>query len=169
MASGNGGVRPSGTVTFLFTDVEGATRLWVTDPDAYGLAFYDGAEVRTLAHLELGDVDAAIQHLRIHAARGQTGRYSGEGNDSVLLLAALAHAEGDLATARTLLLQSWFCRTDATIIFSHELARRLEIADEHERRQHRAVTFGSRSPEGINGQHLAMTALRAELARRGWD
>jgi len=34
MASGNGGVRPSGTVTFLFTDVEGSTRLWATDPDA---------------------------------------------------------------------------------------------------------------------------------------
>ena len=26
--------RPSGTVTFLFTDVEGSTRLWARDPDA---------------------------------------------------------------------------------------------------------------------------------------
>src|ERR1700722_12170894 len=26
--------RPSGTVTFLFTDIEGSTRLWEADPDA---------------------------------------------------------------------------------------------------------------------------------------
>lgn len=141
----------------------------IAELDAYGLAFYDGAEVRTLAYLELGDIDTATHHLRIHVARGRTGRYSGEANDSVLLLATLAHAEGDLALARKLLLQSWFCRTDATIIFSHELARRLEVTDEHERCQRRAVTFGSRSPEGINGMHLAMTTLRAELTHRGWD
>ena len=28
------GVLPSGTVTFLFTDVEGSTRLWAADKDA---------------------------------------------------------------------------------------------------------------------------------------
>ena len=141
----------------------------VAELDGYGLAFYDGAEVRTLAHLELGDVETAMHHLRIHLARGRTGRYSGEANDSVLLLAALARAEGNISVARELLLNSWFCRTDATIIYSHELARRLEVTEEHERCQRRAVTFGSRSPEGINGRHLAMTALRAELTRRGWD
>lgn len=27
-------MRPSGTVTFLFTDVEGSTRLWAADADA---------------------------------------------------------------------------------------------------------------------------------------
>ena len=31
---GSGGVRPSGTVTFLFTDVEGSTKRWEADPDA---------------------------------------------------------------------------------------------------------------------------------------
>jgi len=31
---GSGGVRPSGTVTFLFTDIEGSTKRWETDPDA---------------------------------------------------------------------------------------------------------------------------------------
>lgn len=30
----SGGVRPSGTVTFLFTDIEGSTRRWEADPDA---------------------------------------------------------------------------------------------------------------------------------------
>lgn len=110
-----------------------------------------------------------MHYLRIQLARGRTGRFPGEANDSVLLLAALAYAEGDIPVARELLLDSWFCRTDATIIFSHELARRLDATDEHQRCQRCAVTFGSRSAEGINGMHLAMTALRAELTRRGWD
>lgn len=30
----DGGAAPSGTITFLFTDVEGSTRLWAADPDA---------------------------------------------------------------------------------------------------------------------------------------
>jgi predicted ATPase/class 3 adenylate cyclase len=141
----------------------------VAELDAYGITLFDGADVRTLAHLELGDIDAAMHFLRIQVARGRTGLFPGEANDSVLLLAALAYAEGDIPVARELLLDSWFCCTDATIIFSHELARRLDATDEHQRCQRRAVTFGSRSAEGINGMHLAMTALRAELTRRGWD
>ena len=31
---GSGGMRPSGTVTFLFTDIEGSTRRWESAPDA---------------------------------------------------------------------------------------------------------------------------------------
>ena len=36
--------RPSGTVTFLFTDIEGSTRRWESDPDAMRLALaaHDG-------------------------------------------------------------------------------------------------------------------------------
>ena len=34
MGSGADGVRPSGTVTFLFTDIEGSTRRWEDDADA---------------------------------------------------------------------------------------------------------------------------------------
>src|SRR5438552_17172538 len=35
---------PSGTVTFLFTDIEGSTRRWENEPDAMGvaLAAHDG-------------------------------------------------------------------------------------------------------------------------------
>ena len=35
--------KPSGTVTFLFTDIEGSTRLWATEPDGMrvGLARHD--------------------------------------------------------------------------------------------------------------------------------
>ena len=125
--------------------------------------------MRALAHLELGNIEEGVRWLRPQLADGRTGRFPGLANDSVMLLARLAHAEGDVPRARELLLQSWFCRSDATIIFGHELARRLEIAEEYERCQRRSVTFGVRSPEGINGMHLAMAALRAELTRRGWD
>ena len=43
MESGNDSVRPSGTVTFLFTDVEGSTRLWASDRIAMSasLALHD--------------------------------------------------------------------------------------------------------------------------------
>jgi hypothetical protein len=34
MSSTDKGPLPSGTVTFLFTDVEGSTRLWAADKDA---------------------------------------------------------------------------------------------------------------------------------------
>ena len=32
-------MRPSGTITFLFTDIEGSTQLWETYPDEMGIAF----------------------------------------------------------------------------------------------------------------------------------
>ncbi len=43
MGSGADGVRPSGTVTFLFTDIEGSTRRWEDDADAMrtALAVHD--------------------------------------------------------------------------------------------------------------------------------
>ena len=34
------GDRPSGTVTFLFTDVEGSTRLWAADKDAMSASLF---------------------------------------------------------------------------------------------------------------------------------
>jgi len=38
MGSGAGGVLPSGTVTFLFTDIEGSTKLWEQSADVMGVA-----------------------------------------------------------------------------------------------------------------------------------
>ena len=35
---GRGGELPSGTVTFLFTDLEGSTRLWEEQPEAMEVA-----------------------------------------------------------------------------------------------------------------------------------
>ena len=38
VGSGGGVVSPSRTLTFLFTDVEGLTRLWAADADAMAAA-----------------------------------------------------------------------------------------------------------------------------------
>ena len=45
MGSGTDGVRPSGTVTFLFTDIEGSTRRWEADADAMRAALEAHDEV----------------------------------------------------------------------------------------------------------------------------
>ncbi len=39
------GVSPSGVVTFLFTDIEGSTRRWETDPEVMRAALADHDEV----------------------------------------------------------------------------------------------------------------------------
>ena len=42
---GSGGVRPSGTVTFLFTDIEGSTARWEADEDAMRSALAEHDDV----------------------------------------------------------------------------------------------------------------------------
>src|SRR5580693_4886742 len=73
------GERPSGTVTFLFTDIEGSTRLWEADPA--------GMRVALAAHDEL--VRAAV------AAHG--GYVFSTGGDG--LAAAFARAAGAVGAA----------------------------------------------------------------------
>ena len=49
---------PSGTVTFLFTDIEGSTRLWEQDPEAMqaALARQLARDGHDAAHLSLHDL-----------------------------------------------------------------------------------------------------------------
>jgi len=42
-------VRPSGTVTFLFTDIEGSTRLWEVSPNAMRTAVERHDEILSLS------------------------------------------------------------------------------------------------------------------------
>lgn len=42
--------------------------------DAYDLPFMDGTDVRALAHLALGDIGPATEHIRQHAKRAATSR-----------------------------------------------------------------------------------------------
>ena len=55
---------PSGTVTFLFTDIEGSTRLWETDADAMRVA--------------LADHDAVL-HEAIESRGGWLFKHTGDG------------------------------------------------------------------------------------------
>ena len=55
---------PSGVVTFLFTDIEGSTRLWESDPDAMRVA--------------LADHDAVLQSV-IEAHEGRLFKHTGDG------------------------------------------------------------------------------------------
>ena len=70
---------PSGTVTFLFTDIEGSTRLWEQHPDAMHLAL---ARHHTLVTAE------------IERHQGVVVKSQGEG-DSVFAVFARGGVNGD--------------------------------------------------------------------------
>ncbi len=86
------GVRPSGTVTFLFTDIEGSTRLWQDHPESMrdALARHD-----------------TILKDAIHAADGVVVKALGDG-----VLAAFARPVDAISAAigaqRALGEESWF-------------------------------------------------------------
>ena len=139
------------------------TIAWLSDLD---LPFYDGVEAATLAHLALDDIDAARGLIARHARRASTDRLSREACDSVLLLAALARAEGDDASARRLLDGTGVPRQPATLAYSRRLAKLLGVEDPRTRFSNQ---IDPTHPDGVLGAKLAMKTLRAELARRGWD
>lgn len=62
----DGGARPTGTVAFLFTDVEGSTEAWQAEPDAMGAAvvrlaeILDGAAAAGRRAVEQGAGDSAV-------------------------------------------------------------------------------------------------------------
>src|SRR5260370_773285 len=56
---------PSGTVTFLFSDIEGSTRLWEEHPDAMREALPEGVELVDLGEHRLRDVAAPIHVFQV--------------------------------------------------------------------------------------------------------
>ncbi len=125
--------------------------------------YYDGSEIRAIAHLRLGDIDAAIDHIHPHAVRAATGRLPHESDESVALLAGLARAEGDDELARELLMCVGLGRQPSTGSYAISLARELGIADEVA--AHRVqMAYEVAGPASVS-----RVALRAELDRRGWS
>jgi hypothetical protein len=62
------------------------------EEDAYQ---YEVDGIQALAHFALDDLDTARTLIRAHASEALGGRLSQQVNYTVLLLAALAHREGD--------------------------------------------------------------------------
>ena len=84
----------------------------------------------------------------------------------MLLLAALAHAEDDDDTARSLLVTLGLGLSCGTVAFARELAVRLGISDEY--RAHEHDTMNPLTTLGHLGSTNAAATLRKELTRRGW-
>ena len=140
----------------------------VSRRDEYALDYYDGSEIRALAHLALGEMDQARGSVKAHARRAATGRDIAESDDSLVLLAALAHAEGDDQIARDLVSSMGLERQPATIAFAGDLANRLGMLDELQE-QRRRMRMLLTEDQRIVASQRSLAALRAELARRGWS
>ena len=139
----------------------------VSKLDAYEFPFLDGTEVRALAFLALDEVNLATEDIRRHAKRAATGRFSRESNDAMVLLAALAHRDGDVDAARQFMLCAGVGRSPAMGGFARHLATQLGIAAEYAADNQAVMQAGN--PHGALGATRSLHALRAELARRGWD
>jgi hypothetical protein len=140
----------------------------LSELDALNRAFFTGDEVRALAYLALGQHEDAQRLIQKHAKQAASGQVSGQASDSVLLLAALADAQGDTQIARDLLLHMGVGHHGATRMFSAHLAVRLGVAVEHAAGVRYTLELGEHNHEGVIGSSTVMTALRHELARRGW-
>jgi predicted ATPase/class 3 adenylate cyclase len=139
----------------------------VAQLDEFDLPNMDGTEVRALAHLGLGDTETAMTFIRRLAKRAATGVYGAESNDAMLLLAALAHHQGDDNAARDHLRVAGPGRQPGTIAYGRHLARQLGVIDDYLADDAALYTPGN--PHGPMGATRSINALRAELTRRGWD
>ena len=124
--------------------------------------------VTALAHLALGSVEIARQHIRDHAFEAATGRQSRQCSDTLLLLAQLAHKEGDDRSAVDLLSKLGMCRSPSTNHGARMLARELGVAEQRARDEQECTTLRSFAEHGPLGVRRAMAALNQEIKRRGW-
>ena len=95
--------------------------------------------------------------------RAATGRLAQGESDAVVVMAALAEAEGDAEHARQLLMSPMNPRTPASHLAMHAIAARLGIGDELIEIRRAATADGSNRDLTV-----PMQTLRAELERRGW-
>jgi hypothetical protein len=140
----------------------------VARSDGLPFGLGDHQAVTALAHLALGNVEVATRHIQDHALEGATGKVNRQCNDSLLLLAQLAHTQGDDKTATDLLSKLGMCRSPSTIHFSRMLARKLGVAEQRARDERECFTPQGIAEHGPLGVRRAMAALHEEIRRRGW-
>jgi hypothetical protein len=85
-----------------------------------------------------------------------------------LLLAQLAHAEGDDTTAIDLVSKLDVCRLAPTIHCARLLALQLGVAEQRARDEQECIAPQNAAEHGPFGVRRVMATLRAELGRRGW-
>jgi hypothetical protein len=119
--------------------------------------------LKALALVERGDIEEGREVIRRLAVRGISRRYAYESNDCVVLLAALALAEHDDATATALILCAGTGSGWAVIVADH-LAHKLDVTAERRRR----ILESIRSRDTAHNTGRATQALRDELHRRFW-
>jgi predicted ATPase/class 3 adenylate cyclase len=137
--------------------------------DRYGAVssgFGTGDEIRTLAWLALGELDRARAACQAHARVTAPGRLIGQATDSLLLLAALSNAEGDVATARALVLNLGLCRHDQLNSHSKFIADQLGVRAEFDASRLGRAEWGEEEVRRTNGADIE--TLRLEITRRGW-
>lgn len=127
--------------------------------------FGTGHEVRALAHLAGGDLDAAAEAAQLHVRLAITGRRYRQATDSLLVLAALA-ASDDRRAAVDLLLGMGQCLTAELTSYARHLANQLGVSAEFEESQRPLLTGTS---ELIRERAIQdMNTLREEVVRHGW-
>ncbi len=123
--------------------------------------YFDGTEDRAAALIAAGALKQALPYVREHAEDGVTGRLSRMANNSLLLLALLAEAEGDNTRAVDLLMGVEHAR-NPMISVSIELANRLGTRPAFDR------SSKASSPDQRASGRRAIGVLKHEMTRRGW-
>jgi hypothetical protein len=127
--------------------------------------FATGDEIRAIAYLEMGDLDRARGAAHAHAKVAVTGRVPQLATDSLLLTAALANAEGDLATAKRLIGNFGICRHSELHGYVLQLAAELGVEAEYRATRVRLITG-----DGVRGRSAEdVETLRQEMTRRDWQ
>ena len=120
--------------------------------------------MNALIYVTLGDLEQAQIAVKAHARIAVTGRVLNQANDSLLVLAALAHAEGDTTTASDLLLAVGQHRHAQLTAYARHLAQRFGVGQEFKAR------IPARDPDRRATASREATAsietLRQEIARR---
>ena len=117
-----------------------------------------------LAQVAVGDIEGAKPLMQRLAHRSASGRTRMEAGTMLLVLAELARAEGDLDTARRLLLTTVSRRTVELYAYARHVAAELGIAEEFAQLP-MAIDFEGQ----VADQRASIEVVQAEICRRNWD